>query len=1358
MTEEPVEIELRLNQDIDSEGKKVTDSIQDVAAASEKMRSDFEANIKAQQEVIKMLTAEVSNLKKMLEAQPVTKDKQLIADKQKLTSEVASLTAQLAEAEKTLSNMQSKYQAASKSIISDTEKMTSATRDYVFANKDELAESINVQKKVIADLKNQITAAQAKMKENSAVAYSPRTFSENQKLTQIIANLNKELQQESDALAELQGRSQSFGQKSASLETQIRQVREAMAQLKIEGRQNSQEYAELEKRLQVLGTTYREVYNTQKALSTGGSQMAGILSGLSALSGLLAAGGGAFGILNNESERFQQIQTKVQSLMAITIGLQQVSNSLHKTSAFRITTVATAKNLWAAATNRLSVALGVSNVAAQVLMTTLTLGLSVAITAIIAVVSTFTKRQREAAQETAKLNASVSDMAGSTLATFAKLKKGFQDLNGDVQKQAKYLSENKKEFDGLGVAVNSVNDAERLFSNQGSEAFKKAIIARAKAVAVMDLAAEKYKVIVQKMLEAESMPDTIVKRSPILMPGQTQVSTYRTNNTAKKKLKIEQEEAEAEFESLIKKAIAFEGEFYSAMSMAGKPTEAIAEYTKAYWEKQKNDAQKALDLMTDAQKGTADWIKQKKLLDEATKKLETWDFTEPKTGGKDKKENAIETLRKTSIELQYEVDAAVIAAMQEGAVKQLAETEAAYNKRRDTISEKLREIEKLEKASGIPATGQRNLIANLLEAETAKFMSEKKVIEIAAQKEVDAIFSDVNQRFSSQLQNQLNNIDAYYTEHLQKLRKNVTDSSTLQSLIADLENKRTRERTITSREAALKTIDFEEEIALTRQEISSRDLTWEADKQKRLLEIQISFANRRMNALNDIKLSGGDAEEEIARLRLEIERLNNELNKTDGNKLKQIAETLSGSLRRIGSELSGIPGKIGEIGQAMTGLADNANNIATIFDKTTSKKEKIEAGVDGLASLFRMVAGQIAENKELQEQWNVKIREATHQAALARIELQAYQEGNIFGIENPYAKAIAGAAEYAASIKELQNMAGLLAKGQVQTGTTKKVSGSNIMTGVGAGASAGAAIGSIVPGIGTGVGAVVGGIVGGIVGLFAKKTVPVFESLAQKYGDIYNKDTFELNPKVLDDYAKLDDATKELVDNWQEIKEKAKGAEQQMRDTFRDLAGDIGTQLSDALVNAFRNNDLTTAMNKFEGGVTKIIENIIAQMVFATFFEEMLKDLEEGMKASFKEGSDGSIIDDILRFTEQYNSAIPEYYEALKSWQEEMRKLGIDAFAPDNSTRSATPKGIAQASQDTVDELNGRITNIQQMIFDIRSNSNQNLSVNNELLNHQKAIRSQIDVIADNSKHLQRLEKIENNLNDISLKGLKIRT
>lgn len=58
----------------------------------------------------------------------------------------------------------------------------------------------------------------------------------------------------------------------------------------------------------------------------------------------------------------------------------------------------------------------------------------------------------------------------------------------------------------MGVSVNDAAEAERLF-NSNKDTFILGILQRAKAAATMELAAEEYKKAVQKMMEADAMPD-----------------------------------------------------------------------------------------------------------------------------------------------------------------------------------------------------------------------------------------------------------------------------------------------------------------------------------------------------------------------------------------------------------------------------------------------------------------------------------------------------------------------------------------------------------------------------------------------------------------------------------------------------------------------------------------------------------------------------------------------------------------------------------------------------------------------------------------------------------------------------------
>lgn len=76
------------------------------------------------------------------------------------------------------------------------------------------------------------------------------------------------------------------------------------------------------------------------------NQIAGVIQGLSGLSGAFTAAQGAIGLFGSENEKLNEIMLKVQSLMAITMGLQQVQQTLNKDSTFSLVTLNAIKKLF----------------------------------------------------------------------------------------------------------------------------------------------------------------------------------------------------------------------------------------------------------------------------------------------------------------------------------------------------------------------------------------------------------------------------------------------------------------------------------------------------------------------------------------------------------------------------------------------------------------------------------------------------------------------------------------------------------------------------------------------------------------------------------------------------------------------------------------------------------------------------------------------------------------------------------------------------------------------------------------------------------------------------------------------------
>lgn len=80
---------------------------------------------------------------------------------------------------------------------------------------------------------------------------------------------------------------------------------------------------------------------------------------------------------------------------------------------------------------------------------------------------------------------------GEQIATLRKLSVEWKNLGGNLKKQQQFIKDNQSEFNKLDVSINNVNQAENLLVDN-TDIFIKALYARAKATAAMQVAAEYY--------------------------------------------------------------------------------------------------------------------------------------------------------------------------------------------------------------------------------------------------------------------------------------------------------------------------------------------------------------------------------------------------------------------------------------------------------------------------------------------------------------------------------------------------------------------------------------------------------------------------------------------------------------------------------------------------------------------------------------------------------------------------------------------------------------------------------------------------------------------------------------------------
>ena len=155
------------------------------------------------------------------------------------------------------------------------------------------------------------------------------------------------LEEEAAKLEESAKQAEKTAQAHVSLRTRIRDLKEEMAAMIADGiDEQSAAYKELEAELGRLMDIQGDIQAQGSVLANDEAQFQGMIQGLSGVVGGFTAAQGAVSLFAGENENLQKIMLKVQSLMSITMGLQQVAQTLNKDSAFQLVTLNGLKEWW----------------------------------------------------------------------------------------------------------------------------------------------------------------------------------------------------------------------------------------------------------------------------------------------------------------------------------------------------------------------------------------------------------------------------------------------------------------------------------------------------------------------------------------------------------------------------------------------------------------------------------------------------------------------------------------------------------------------------------------------------------------------------------------------------------------------------------------------------------------------------------------------------------------------------------------------------------------------------------------------------------------------------------------------------
>lgn len=189
------------------------------------------------------------------------------------------------------------------------------------------------------------------------------------------------LEDEASRMEQARAAAENTAQAHVSLRQQIRALKEEMADAVANGiDEQSEAYKRMVNELGRLQDIQGDIQSQGSVLANDEATFAGILSGLNGVVGGFTAAQGAVALFAGENENLQKIMLKVQSLMSITMGLQQVAQTLNKDSAFSLITLNKAKEWW---NNLLAVGRGeqIASTAATAADTTATIASTAATTA-----------------------------------------------------------------------------------------------------------------------------------------------------------------------------------------------------------------------------------------------------------------------------------------------------------------------------------------------------------------------------------------------------------------------------------------------------------------------------------------------------------------------------------------------------------------------------------------------------------------------------------------------------------------------------------------------------------------------------------------------------------------------------------------------------------------------------------------------------------------------------------------------------------------------------------------------------------------------------------------------------------------
>lgn len=728
-------------------------------------------------------------------------------------------------------------------------------------------------------------------------------------------------------------------------------------------------------------------------------------------------------------------------------------------------------------------------------------------------------------------------------------------------------------------------------------------------------------------------------------------------------------------------------------------------------------------------------------------------------------EKSIKNLEKKLQQLRDEALQAEINSMKEGSAKIIAQINFDYKKREQAITNAENELRK--KQGGTLNPEQQKLVSSARSTYLSQYIL--------------AISSAIGTQMNKERQAQ----NEYLAEYGDYQQKRLAITELYAAKIAQAETSWAKKSAEAERNKALKELDLSmlKKTTLWTRLFKDSETMATASIKKIIADTEslLQYIDKAKNGNGDetILAALGLTKEQVDAVAAEPEKLKpildalkgkiDALNKRDpfGQLIKgfkdlteagEDADKQTEAVNKIISGFKGASTLIGDIGDTMSelgeaigsdfvaGFGESLNLLSDTINNAVSGAQAgmaiggpagaaVGAGIGIVTSLFSVASAAAKRHHEaLTAIKNAEIAQQREYNLLLLEQNLEYEKGTtIFGTDQ-YAKAANAVDVYKQSVQGLENALSDVANIDIVTGHKKT-------------------------------------------GLFGwGKGKDLYSDILKVYPELISSNgefNRELAETILNT-RKMSEANKNALQNAIDLYDQMEDALASVSDYLSGIFGDLGNTITDALVNAAESG--TDAFAALSDSVGNMIRTLAKQMIYsvsiAPLAEKAQNDMLEWAKKediSETERTKGMIgvLKNLVNDAVAQQGQVNELLEAVNQAAQEN---GFDIS--ETPTQSGTARGYQVASQDEVAEQNGRLTDIQgklgdirayvmnetisimsviSSVADIRNASIQNVQINNDLL--QYAVRTYIEVAEINSstKNIdKRLARVEDGINRIA--------